>query len=222
VDGHGCPLSRDSDGDGVTDDKDRCPGTPRGETVDASGCPLSRDSDGDGVTDDKDRCPGTPRGETVDASGCPLPRDSDGDGVTDDKDKCPGTRRGEAVDANGCPRLFEGTQTTLVLEGVNFATGKAEITPESREVLDRVAASLVANPEIKVDVAGHTDNTGSRAMNVKLSQARADAVRDYLVSKGVSADRLSTKGYGPDRPIASNDTAEGRAKNRRTELNKLN
>jgi OOP family OmpA-OmpF porin len=212
----------DSDHDGVTDDRDRCPDTPRGARVDRQGCPLPGDGDGDGVTDDKDRCPSTPRGETVDASGCPLPKDSDGDGVTDDKDKCPGTRRGEAVDANGCPRLFEGTKTTLVLEGVNFATGKAELTPGSRDVLDRVAASLVANPEIKVEVAGHTDNTGSHPMNVKLSQARADVVRDYLVSKGVAAGRLSAKGYGPDKPIASNDTPEGRAKNRRTELTKVN
>jgi OOP family OmpA-OmpF porin len=109
-----------------------------------------------------------------------------------------------------------------VLEGVNFATNKAELTPESRAVLDRVAISLQAYPEIRVEVAGHTDNKGARALNVRLSQKRAESVRDYLIGKGVAADRLVAKGYGPDAPLATNDTDEGRAQNRRTELNKLN
>jgi outer membrane protein OmpA-like peptidoglycan-associated protein len=211
----------DKDKDGVTDDVDQCPDTPKGEKVDAKGCPLPKDSDGDGVTDDKDKCPGTPKGEKVDASGCPLPKDSDGDGVTDDKDKCPGTPKGTKVDANGCPQLFEETKTTLVLEGVNFETAKADLSPEAREVLDRVATSLAAYPEIRVEVAGHTDSKGSRTYNVRLSQKRAESVRDYLVGKGIAADRMVAKGYGPDKPIATNDTEEGRAQNRRTELNKL-
>lgn len=180
-----------------------------------------RDSDKDGVTDDLDRCPQTPLGEKVDAVGCPLPKDSDGDGVTDDKDKCPGTPAGTKVDRNGCPQLFEETKTSFVLEGVNFETAKADLTPGALEVLDRVATSLAAYPEIRVEVAGHTDSKGSRAYNVRLSQKRADAVRDYLVGKGIAADRLVAKGYGPDKPLATNDTEEGRAQNRRTELNKL-
>lgn len=179
------------------------------------------DGDKDGVTDDLDRCPETPRGEAVDANGCPLPKDSDGDGVIDDNDKCPGTPAGTKVDKNGCPQLFEESKATLVLEGVNFETAKAELTPGAREVLDRVAVSLAAYPEIRVEVAGHTDNKGSRGYNVRLSQKRAESVRDYLVSKGIAADRMVAKGYGPDKPLATNDTEEGRAQNRRTELSKL-
>ena len=136
-------------------------------------------------------------------------------------DKCPGTPAGTKVDRNGCPQLFEETKTTFVLEGVNFETAKADLTPGAREVLDRVAVSLAAYPEIRVEVAGHTDSKGSRAYNVKLSQKRAEAVRDYLAGKGIAADRMVAKGYGPDKPLATNDTEEGRAQNRRTELNKL-
>ena len=221
VDAKGCPLPKDSDGDGIMDDADKCPDTPKGDKVDARGCTLPKDSDGDGVTDDKDKCPGTPKGEKVDANGCALPKDSDGDGVTDDKDKCPGTAAGTKVDANGCPQLFEETKGTLVLEGVNFATNKADLDAGAHEVLDRVAISLLAYPEIRVEVAGHTDSKGSRALNVRLSQKRAESVRDYLIGKGIGAERLVAKGYGPDKPMATNDTDEGRAQNRRTELNKL-
>ena len=101
---------------------------------------------------------------------------------------------------------------------MNFATGKAELTPESQAILDGVAESLVANEEIKVQVGGHTDNTGSAAVNKRLSAARAETVRAYLESKGVAADRLTARGYGPSKPVASNRTAEGRAQNRRVEL----
>ena len=213
---------RDADKDGVIDSLDKCPGTPLGEKVDANGCPLPKDRDGDGVLDNKDQCPDTPKGDKVDASGCSLPKDSDGDGVTDDLDKCPGTAAGTKVDRNGCPQLFDETKASFVLEGVNFASGKADLTPEAREVLDRVVTSLAAYPEIRVEVAGHTDNKGSRALNTRLSQKRADAVKNYLAGAGISPERLVAKGYGPDKPIATNDTEEGRAQNRRTELKKLN
>jgi outer membrane protein OmpA-like peptidoglycan-associated protein len=215
VDASGCP--KDSDKDGVLDGVDKCPNTPAGTPVDATGCP--KDSDGDGVTDLLDKCPNTPAGIGVDASGCPF--DSDGDGVIDSSDKCPNTPAGTKVDAVGCPALFGGG-ATLVLEGVYFATGKAILKPESQATLDRVAESLKGNPEVTVEIGGHTDNTGSKATNRRLSAARANAVRDFLISKGVDAGRLTAQGYGPDKPVADNKTVAGRAANRRVELTKTN
>ena len=224
VDEKGCPLPKDADGDGVADPSDRCPSTPAGEQVDANGCsPKQLDADGDGVPNDADSCADTPAGEQVDAKGCPLPKDGDSDGVTDDKDRCPSTPAGVQVDEEGCQVLFEeGKKKTLILEGVNFETGKSELTPESEAILNGVAESLVANDEIKVQVSGHTDNTGSLAVNRRLSKARAEAVRQYLVDHGVAADRLTAVGFGPDRPVASNRTSEGRAQNRRVELTRTN
>lgn len=211
VDATGCRV--DSDGDGVYDENDRCPGTPAGMAVTETGCPV--DSDGDGVADAQDRCPATPAGVTVNASGCPV--DSDNDGVPDAADRCPATPAGTAVNADGCEDLFaEGPD--IYLEGVNFATGTAELTQASFAVLNEVAASLVDNPGERVRVVGHTDNTGRRETNLRLSAERARAVVDYLVSRGVARDRLESEGAGPDEPVASNDTAEGRALNRRVEL----
>jgi outer membrane protein OmpA-like peptidoglycan-associated protein len=221
VDASGCSLPKDADADGVNDSVDQCPDTPAGDKVDAKGCSLPKDSDGDGVNDDADQCKDTPAGEQVDAKGCPLPKDTDGDGVNDDRDRCPSTPAGVKVDAEGCQVLFEPSKKTLILEGVNFETGKAELTPESRTILDGVAESLVANDSIRVQVGGHTDNTGSAAVNKRLSAARANAVREYLVSKGVAADRLTAVGFGPSKPVASNRTAAGRAQNRRVELTRL-
>ncbi|HZW08212.1 MAG TPA: OmpA family protein [Phycisphaerales bacterium] len=223
VDAKGCPLPKDADNDGVADDADKCAGTPAGEEVDASGCSATqRDADGDGVNDATDTCADTPAGEQVDAKGCPLPKDGDQDGVTDDKDRCPSTPAGVTVDEEGCQVLFEEEKKTLILEGVNFETGKSTLTPESEAILNGVAESLVANEEIRVQVGGHTDNTGSLALNRRLSKARAEAVRQYLIGKGVAENRLTAVGFGPDRPVASNRTAEGRAQNRRVELTRLN
>lgn len=217
VDARGCP--RDADADGVDDAHDRCPGTPAGVAVDEVGCP--RDGDKDGVTDSFDRCPGTPPGVAVDATGCPLVRDSDSDGVDDDHDKCPNTPLGTAVDAVGCQVLFKSEREPLVLLGVNFETGRSRLTVTSYDALDQVAASLVAHPEVRVEIAGYTDNTGSAAVNRGLSAARALAVRSYLARKGVAPERMVAKGYGPANPVASNETAEGRAENRRVELHQL-
>ena len=218
VDANGCP--RDTDADGVSDNNDRCAGTPAGTPVDANGCP--RDSDSDGVADTADRCPGTPAGIAVDGNGCPLP-DTDGDKVVDRDDKCPNTPAGLEVDSNGCQRLFNAAagKTTLVLSGVNFRSGSSALTPTSRPILDRVAEALVNNPTVKVEVGGHTDNSGSAATNRRLSQARANSVRAYLISKGVDGSRVSAVGYGPDQPTVPNNTAANRAANRRVELKQV-
>ena len=169
------------------------------------------DSDGDGVPDAQDRCPGTPAGAKVDAQGCEL--DSDRDGVVDRLDKCPGSRPGARVDPNGCE-----IQAVTVLKGVTFATNSATLTPASMAILDETAATLAKNPDVKAEVAGHTDNRGSAARNRVLSQQRAESVVRYLVSKGASASNLTARGYGPDQPVADNRTEQGRSTNRRVEL----
>src|SRR5207245_2213690 len=142
----------DLDHDGIPDKRDACPNTPRGATVDQRGCPS--DADHDGVYDGLDQCPNTPAGATVDAKGCP--QDSDGDGVDDTKDKCPGTAPGTKVDASGCPILFTPERTPVILRGVTFETGKSALRPESSTVLDIVAQSLIANPDIRIEIAGYT------------------------------------------------------------------
>jgi len=222
VDLNGCPLPKDADGDGMVDAADRCPGTPSGDKVDAGGCSLPKDTDGDGVTDSADRCPNTPAGETVDVSGCPPPKDADMDGVLNPADRCPGTPVGQRVDALGCPVLFTGMQRTIVLEGVNFETGGANLTVESHAMLDRVAASLAAYPLLRAEVAGYTDSRGGAATNLRLSQARAATVRAYLISKGIPPQQLTSRGFGAGKPIASNATTAGRARNRRVELHRMN
>ena len=131
------------------------------------------------------------------------------------------------MDTNGCtvaqpkaPEIFEGTKKTLILEGVNFDTDKADITPQSGAVLDKVAESLKAWPEVKVEVGGHTDSSGSAAHNLELSNRRAESVKTYLVRKGVDPSRLTAKGHGQTQPVDENKTEEGKAKNRRVELTK--
>ncbi len=219
VDSTGCPV--DSDKDGVADYLDKCANTPAGAKVDATGCPV--DTDGDGVPDFRDRCANTPRGDQVNADGCSLPKDDDNDGVMNDADRCPNTPAGTKVDANGCPVVNSvlDTAKTLVLEGVNFRTGSAALTPGSRAVLLRASELMKASPTVRVEVGGHTDNTGSARANTRLSAARALAVKRLLVASGIDASRLETKGYGPSVPRADNKTRSGRALNRRTELKPL-
>jgi OOP family OmpA-OmpF porin len=169
------------------------------------------DSDGDGVKDSADKCPGTPAGRAVNADGCEL--DSDGDGVMDAGDKCPGTPAGTKVLANGCevPKVVK-------LEGVNFTSGTANFVAGATDKLDVAVQAMKDNPTIGVEIAGHTDAQGDAELNRKLSQQRADAVRKYLVDHGVAPGQVTAKGYGEDEPAASNDTADGRALNRRVEL----
>jgi OOP family OmpA-OmpF porin len=207
-----CGDNMDSDGDGVTDDKDKCPDTPKGVKVDADGCPL--DSDGDGVPDYMDKCPGTPAGVKVDANGCPL--DSDGDGVPDYKDKCPGTPAGAKVDANGCQIMGD---MTIDLVNDEFDFDSAKLKPSMKAALDDVAARVKASKgDEMLMVIGHTDSVGSEAYNQGLSERRAQATADYLVSQGVGADRVSTKGMGESQPVADNGSKAGRSKNRRVEI----
>ncbi len=218
VDARGCPS--DADSDRVPDGVDECPNTMLDATVDAKGCPL--DADRDGVPDGVDYCPSTPLGAEVDKTGCERSQDSDGDGIADPKDRCPGTAASMRVDASGCPILFMTERAAVVLRGVTFETGKTTLRADSYVVLDMVATSLVNNPEVTIEVGGHTDNTGAAATNTRLSQARADAVRSYLVSKGVAAHRMTAKGYGSTQPVVPNSTASGRSQNRRVELRRTN
>lgn len=174
--------------------------------------PPEPDSDGDGVVDSKDRCPGTPKGVTVNSSGCPL--DTDGDGVYDYLDKCPGTPKDLKVDANGCPILLK--KTAAIDLDIQFDTNKDEIKAQYHGRLKEVAEFMTAYPETKAVIEGHTDSVGSAAYNQKLSQRRAESVRNYLIQNfNISPNRLTAKGFGEERPVASNDTDGGRRKNRR-------
>ena len=204
------PLApSDSDGDGVVDGADRCPGTPRGRVVKRNGC--ENDADGDGVVDGADMCPDTPAGAPVDGRGCPL--DSDGDGVADYMDNCPGTPAGTRVDNRGCE-----LQEEIHLRGVNFETNSADLTADSSARLDDATATLLKNSDLRVEVAGYTDSSGAASYNQGLSRRRAQSVMNYLVSHGVDAGMLSARGYGENNPIASNATVAGRAENRRVTL----
>ncbi len=180
------------------------------------------DRDGDGVPDRKDKCPNTPTGVKVDMSGCPL--DSDRDGVPDYKDQCPGTPAGVKVDSNGCPlpvptKSAEVTAAgTWIYKDIQFEVNKANLRQSSFPVLNEIVGALEAQPDLKIEIQGHTDSTGAHDYNVGLSKRRAESVKAYLVSKGIASHRLTTRGYGPDRPIASNTTREGRARNRRVEV----
>jgi len=211
VDTQGCPS--DIDGDGVRNENDMCPGTPAGLMVNQSGCPA--DTDKDGVADFLDKCPGTPAGAPVDTLGCPA--DADGDGVPDFKDKCPRTLKGVEIRDDGCP-LKKEQDLTQLQRAINFQSGSAVLTKDSYKTLDLVVALLKAIPTAKLEIQGHTDNTGSAEKNTQLSKDRAMAVGLYFVSQGIEKSRLRPVGYGPTLPIMGNDTKAGRTANRRVEL----
>jgi len=217
----------DSDGDGVPDSKDKCPfhGTP-GE-IDEFGCSTA-DMDGDGIPDTKDKCPAVPEDPDgfEDSDGCPD-LDNDGDGIADLSDKCPLEQ--EVIngidDEDGCPDTDPDARVQLeggkvnIKEQVFFETAKAKIKKQSFPLLNEVADVLKNNPHVgNIEIEGHTDDRGDDDYNKKLSQRRADSVRDYLIDQGVDEGRLTAIGYGEEHPIADNETKDGRAKNRRVEF----
>lgn len=220
---NGCPFA-DSDGDGLKDEDDACP--EQAGPIANMGCPWG-DTDGDGLLDNVDRCP--KEKEDLDGfeddDGCPD-LDNDKDGVPDDKDKCPDepeTINGYK-DEDGCPDkgkvvVIVRKEKIEILEKVYFATGKAIIMRQSFSLLNQVAQVIRAHEDIKkIQVEGHTDSQGGDKPNQRLSQRRADAVRLYLIGRGVRPERLVALGYGEEKPIASNNTAAGREQNRRVEF----
>jgi len=206
------PKPADADNDGVPDSRDQCANTPVGAQVDSRGCEL--DADNDGVADSKDQCPNTPAGAEVNSRGCEL--DSDNDGVVNSKDQCPNTAAGAEVDETGCEGVTE-TIETIELR-VQFPTNSSVIDATYDAEIRKAADFMEEYPETTVEIAGHSDSIGDAEYNRALSQRRAEAVADRLTSVlGVDPDRVTAVGYGEVEPIASNDTAAGRAQNRRVE-----
>ncbi len=205
----GCP---DTDNDGVADALDKCPSVAG--KVKYQGCPVP-DSDGDGINDEADTCPS--QAGMPEFNGCPIP-DSDGDGINDKEDACP--QQAGVPSNKGCPEIKAEIRqkVTMAAKNIFFKASSDELTESSYEPLDEVAQLLQNNPEITLIIEGHTDSTGSLALNNQLSQARADAVKKYLQQKGIESSRLNAKGFGPARPLESNSTPAGRRKNRRVEL----
>ncbi len=226
------PPLPDGDEDSVPDESDMCPslkGVPSNDPL-MSGCPeLPTESDGDGIPDIYDACPQTPGIATGDkrTHGCPPAQDTDRDGFIDLDDACrdlPGLASSDPK-KNGCPpppkaELVE--RQIVISQQVTFETGTAILRPESDSILSEVAEVLKEHPELSlVEVAGHTDDTGSPELNQHLSQDRAQSVVDWLVRRGVEAKRLRAKGYGQSKPIADNTSEEGRARNRRVEFHSI-
>jgi len=217
-------VDKDTDGDGIPDSIDKCPNEPEDKDgfQDEDGCP-DPDNDGDGILDVNDKCPNEPEDKDgfQDEDGCPDP-DNDGDGILDVNDKCPNepeTFNGYQ-DSDGCPDEVPAAlkKFTGVIQGINFATDSAKITKGSHKVLDKAVQVLVDYPDVRMEVGGHTDNVGKEEYNKELSQKRAESVKEYLVGKGISADRLTAVGYGMEKPLTSNKTKADKAKNRRTEF----
>ncbi len=225
---NGCPPAdapSDRDKDGILDADDACPDVPgvKNDDPKKNGCPPPKDSDGDGITDDVDACPTEAGVADVDPSkhGCPAPKDTDGDGILDAEDACPDKAGPADPDPkkHGCPKAQIDKGQIKIIEQVQFATNSAKILPASDPVLNAVLEILRDHPEItKVSVEGHTDNRGGKGYNKDLSKRRAASVAKWLVDKGIEAKRLSSAGFGMERPLDSNDTEDGRQKNRRVEF----
>lgn len=218
----GCP-DLDNDGDGIIDELDSCPDEAEDfdGIDDADGCPELDDQDGDGILDMNDQCVTEPEDFDgfEDGDGCPD-LDNDQDGIPDDQDRCMNNAEtyNGYMDDDGCPDIAPREN----LNGVHFEFNSAELKMGSQQILDELVRALEANPDVKIDVQGHTDAVGDAGYNKSLSEARAKSVMQYLVTKGVNSARLSAQGFGEEQPIASNDTAEGRLENRRVEVLRKN
>jgi len=173
-----------------------------------------RDADGDGVVDAQDRCPGTPAGTRVDANGCEMVTDTDSDGVVDASDQCPGTSAGAKVDEKGCYIVL--TEIKEVQLRVNFENNSFVVAQDSYSEIENVAQFMREYPLTKVNLGGHTDDRGSEAYNLQLSEKRAAAVAQLLVERfGIDQSRVKSEGFGESQPLVNNDTTENRAQNRR-------
>lgn len=222
---NGCPPPKDRDDDGILDKDDACPDEAGQASDDPKkhGCPKPKDRDDDGIIDDQDACPDEYGVKTEDpkTNGCPKPKDTDGDGIIDDKDACindPGPASDDPK-KNGCPKVIVVADEVKILERIEFDTNKATIRPESNGILKAVAEILAKHTDIKhIQIQGHTDNKGSKALNKTLSEKRAASVKKWLIEAGIDAARLESKGFGQEQPIDTNDTDTGRQNNRRVQF----
>jgi OmpA-OmpF porin, OOP family len=207
----GCPVP-DTDKDGINDDDDKCPTVPG--LARYQGCPVP-DTDKDGINDEEDKCPTVPG--VARYQGCPVP-DTDGDGVNDEEDKCPNLAGPK--ENQGCPLVTEEVKKKVdyAANNILFVTGSYKLLSKSYKGLDEVVKILKDNPDMNLAIDGHTDNVGNDALNQKLSDNRAAAVKNYFVSKGIAESRITSTGHGETAPIADNKTAAGRQKNRRVEM----
>lgn len=209
---NGCPVP-DTDKDGINDEEDKCPNVPG--LARYQGCPIP-DTDKDGINDEEDKCPTVPG--LARYQGCPIP-DTDKDGVNDEEDKCPDLAG--TVANNGCPEIAEEVKkkVNFAAKNILFATGSYKLLSSSNKGLNEVVKIMQDNEDLKLAIDGYTDNTGKADKNQTLSENRADAVKAFLISKGISESRLTAAGHGQNNPVSDNKTASGRAKNRRVELN---
>jgi len=194
----------DEDGDAIPDSEDWCEGTLPGTRVGPNGC-----ADWE-VPVDCGSTPAAPAQQATAAAVAAPTKDSDGDGVNDAADQCAGTPAGLEVDAKGCVLIEK-----VVIKGVNFSMGSAQLLPEASATLRTVAQAMKASPKVEVEIGGHTDSVGTAPKNQRLSERRANSVKQFLVGEGVEAARLTTKGYGESEPVAGNETLAGQANNRR-------
>jgi outer membrane protein OmpA-like peptidoglycan-associated protein len=203
----GCPIP-DYDNDGINDEQDQCPSAEG--TAKYKGCPIP-DTDKDGINDEQDKCPTTKGLGRYE--GCPIP-DTDKDGVNDEEDKCPSIA---GIAANkGCADLQPLVNAATA--NLKFATGSVKLSKQQTAPLNTLVQLMTDNGTVQLSINGHTDNTGSIKVNEKLSLSRAKVVMNYLIKKGISANRLTAKGYAYTMPLAENTTSKGRAINRRVEI----
>ena len=207
----GCPIP-DTDKDGVNDEIDKCPTVPG--LARYEGCPVP-DTDKDGINDEEDKCKDTPG--VARYQGCPVP-DKDSDGVNDEEDKCPDVPG--TIANQGCPDIKEEItkKVNYAAQNILFITGSFKLAAKSNKGLDEVVKILQNDQDLKISIEGHTDHVGDAAKNQTLSENRANAVKQYFVRKGIDESRITANGFGEDQPISDNNTAAGRAKNRRVEM----